>query len=199
MSKPRRGFSILRPLLSLLLVSLGLLTSPAVFAHRDVFTSTYTLGTTKPLQFTGYPSYFQISSTAVYALTVQNGAADGSNRIAKGEIQLGGVIVIPDTELTALAGTISKTITATNSPSLKIILKDGVPGSFIKVTITRHINDTTVPIILLSSPSAEQLFTTTPISVSGNGYDLLDGSTTAYYSDLAEARLNGGTPPTTQS
>ena len=148
--------------------------------------------TTKPLQFTAYPSYYQISSTAIYTLTVQNGAADGSNRITKGEIKLGGVIVIPDTELTALAGTISKTITP--SGSLTITLKDGAPGAFIKVTLTRHIPDTTAPVILLSSPSAEQLFTSTPISLFGNGYDLLDGSTTEYYGELTEASLNGGAP-----
>ncbi len=190
----RRTFHFLNPVLSLLLVSLGLLTSPTAFAHRDVFTNTYTLGTTKPLQFEAIPPFLQISSTASYTLTVQNGAADGSNRISRGEIQFGTTVIIADTELTAQTGTISKAVHAPPPDYFNIILKDGLPGAFIKVTLTRHIPDTTAPVILLSSPSAEQLFTSTPISLFGNGYDLLDGSTTAYYGELTEARLNGGAP-----
>jgi len=189
MSKPHRGLPILRPLLCLLLVSLGLLTSPTVFAHRPIYTDTYTLGSTPPTQSQQTVAVANLSGS--FILTLQNGTTNGSQRISSGTIELNGTVILGPTQLTSQASTLQVAVTLQASNTLKVTLNSGATNAFVVISLLQHLTDTTPPTLTLTQPSSGQVFTASPITVSGTATDNLSGIKDFWVNGVLTPLVNG--------
>ncbi|MBI3344311.1 MAG: hypothetical protein HY028_05585, partial [Gammaproteobacteria bacterium] len=189
MSKPRRALHFLRPLLCLLLISSSLFTSPSVFAHRQIYTDLFNLGATPPTQSQKTVSVANLSGS--FILTLQNGATNGGQRISSGSVELNGTVILGPTQLTSQAGALQVAVTLQASNTLKVTLNSGASNAFVIISLLQHLTDTTPPTLTLTQPSSGQVFTTSPITVSGAATDNLSGIKDLWVNGVLTPLVNG--------
>jgi RHS repeat-associated protein len=103
-----------------------------------------------------------------FRLYLANGDSAGAGRVTNASVTLNGTAVVGTNEFTKSVGSLTKPVTLSATNNLTIALK-GSALTFATLTLTA--TDTAAPVVTISSPAAEAVTGTSPVTVSGTVSD----------------------------
>lgn len=147
-----------------------------IAAQAGVTTTVY--GPRRFDRATGQPvnviEHFTLPSDVVapFTINVQNGAANGSNRVSSATIRLNSNNIFTQSDFNQNVATLSRSVTLAVSNTLEVKLASQ-PGSYliINITGTRVIQDTAPPNVSITSPVNNYNTTNSAIVVNGTASD----------------------------
>ena len=122
-----------------------------------------------------YLEQFSLPSGIIspFKLRIQNGSADGTNRVSSATVKLNGAEILIQNDLNQNVATIERTVDLNATNSLEVRLTSN-PGSYLVINISAETipNDTTPPNVSITEPAAEKETTSTSIIVRGTVSDV---------------------------
>jgi hypothetical protein len=137
------------------------LTAAPVYAMQSASssTTTYFWGPQQFLRTTGSPNDYTVtitvpaSITSPYNLHIQNGNADGTNRVSSATICINGTQVAGPSDFNQNVATLDRAVTLTAQTTLDVQLASD-PGSFLNISLGGQSGDHTAPVVTIAAPAA---------------------------------------------
>jgi RHS repeat-associated protein len=148
---------------------------------------------------TGLPNHYveQFSlpagTTSPYTLHIQNGSLEGTNRVSSATVKVNGISILTQSDLNENVASLNRTIVLSAQNQLDVSLASD-PGSYLVINITGTVpaNDTTGPLLEITSPNNNSPTTESQITVSGTASDPGSGLAHVYVNEV-EASYNSST------
>ena len=149
---------------------------PTVYNIPTGSSKTYTFTFTKPA-----------TAAPPYRIYVYNGDSTGAGRVTQGSVKLNGTTVVTTSEIKTAVSSVTKPVNLLASNTVVLALK----GSALRfVTLSFTATDTVAPAVTITSPPADSVVRTSPLTVTGT---ITDASPTTVTVNGVQAAVTNNT------